>query len=191
MKNHFDVVGIVHNGQQLIAAVKELKPTVIITDISMPVLNGLEAVRRLRNEGVQTKVVVLTQHKHTQFVVEGFRAGVSAYVLKQTAGDELVKAIHDVLQEKTYVSGLITKDLTSILAATQGEGSVKRHKLTARQTEILQFIAEGKTAKDIAAILNISPLTAEDHKRAIMDTFGVRTIKELVQHAIQLGLISS
>jgi DNA-binding NarL/FixJ family response regulator len=191
LEDHFQVVGIVHNGQQLIAVAKELKPAIIVTDISMPLLNGLDAVRRLRGEGVQTKVVVLTQHKQTQFVVEAFRAGVSAYLLKHAAGDELVKAIHEVLQGRTYVSGLITKDLTSILTAARSEGSVQRHNLTARQREILQFIAEGKTARDIAVILNISPLTAEGHKRAIMDTFGVRTIKELVQHAIKLGLISS
>jgi DNA-binding NarL/FixJ family response regulator len=190
LDDEFDVVRTVRDGRQLIEAAKELKPAVIVTDISMPLLNGLDAVRQLKTEGVPSKVIVLTQHKETQFAVEAFRAGVSGYLLKRSAGDELVKAIQEVTAGRSYLTSLVTKDLISVLIAAQSNISVDHRLLTARQREILQLIAEGKTAKEIGGILKISTRTVEGHKYEIMDALGVKTSAELVQQAIKLGLIT-
>jgi DNA-binding NarL/FixJ family response regulator len=190
LEDEFDVVRTVRDGRQLIEAAKELKPAVIVTDISMPLLNGLDAVRQLKTEGVPSKVIVLTQHKETQFAVEAFRAGVSGYLLKRSAGDELVKAIQEVTAGRSYLTSLVTKDLISVLIAAQSNISVDHRLLTARQREILQLIAEGKTAKEIGGILKISTRTVEGHKYEIMDALGVKTSAELVQQAIKLGLIT-
>ena len=190
LEDEFDVVRTVRDGRQLIEAAKELKPAVIVTDISMPLLNGLDAVRQLKTEGVPSKVIVLTQHKETQFAVEAFRAGVSGYLLKRSAGDELVKAIQEVTEGRSYLTSLVTKDLISVLIAAQSNISIDHRLLTARQREILQLIAEGKTAKEIGGILKISTRTVEGHKYEIMDALGVKTSAELVQQAIKLGLIT-
>jgi DNA-binding NarL/FixJ family response regulator len=190
LKDDFDVVRTVGDGRQLIAAAKELKPAVIVTDISMPTLNGLDAVRELLRDGVQSKVIVLTQHKETQFAVEAFRAGVSGYLLKQCAGDELAKAIEEVTNGRAYLTGLVTKDLISVLLAAKESGTDERRALTRRQREVLQLVAEGKTAKEIAGLLNISTRTVEGHKYEIMEALGVKTSAELVQQAIKLGLVA-
>jgi DNA-binding NarL/FixJ family response regulator len=166
LEDEFDVVRTVRDGRQLIEAAKELKPAVIVTDISMP------------------------QHKETQFAVEAFRAGVSGYLLKRSAGDELVKAIQEVTEGRSYLTSLVTKDLISVLIAAQSDSSIDHRILTARQREILQLIAEGKTAKEIGGILKISTRTVEGHKYEIMDALGVKTSAELVQQAIKLGLIT-
>lgn len=190
LEDEFDVVRTVRDGRQLIEAAKELKPAVIVTDISMPLLNGLDAVRQLRAEGVPSKVIVLTQHKETQFAVEAFRAGVSGYLLKRSAGDELVKAIQEVTEGRSYLTSLVTKDLISVLIAAQSNSSIDHRILTARQRQILQLVAEGKTAKEIGGMLKISTRTVEGHKYEIMDALGVKTSAELVQQAIKLGLIT-
>ncbi len=191
LRDEFDIQRIVHDGRQLIAAANELRPDVIVTDISMPLLNGLDALRQLRRDGVQSKVIVLTQHREAQFAVEAFRAGAAGYVLKQSAGDELVRAIQEVTQGRAYLTALITKDLISVLLAAQSNETAELRPLTGRQREILQLVAEGKTAKEIAGILGISARTAEGHKYEIMDILGVKTTAELVQQAIRLGLISA
>jgi DNA-binding NarL/FixJ family response regulator len=190
LSESFEVVGTASDGRELIELARKLKPVVIITDISMPLLNGLDAVNQLRSEGIQAKVIVLTQHKEPQFAVEAFRAGVSGYLLKQGAGEELVKAVQEVAQGRFYLTGLITRDLISVLLAARGKDSAAERSLTSRQREILQLIAEGRTAKEIAGILNISTRTVEGHKYEIMEALGVKTSAELVQQAIRLGLIS-
>jgi DNA-binding NarL/FixJ family response regulator len=190
LKDSFDVVGRVRDGRELIEAAKALKPAVIVTDISMPLLNWLDAVRHLRAEGVQSKVIILTQHQEAHFAVQAFRAGVSGYLLKQSAGEELATAILEVLQGRVYLTGLVTKDLISVLLAARNKGVAEESLLSPRQREILQLIAEGKTAKEVAGILNISTRTVEGHKYEIMRILGVKTSAELVLHAIRLGLVS-
>jgi DNA-binding NarL/FixJ family response regulator len=187
----FDLVGTVADGRALLEAVRRLEPDVIVTDISMPVLNGLDAVRRLRSDGVRAKVVVLTMHADVHLVAEAFRAGASGYVLKQSAGEELVLAIHEALEGRRYLTPLIREELSAVMAEARGaSGAPGTTRPTQRQREVLQLIAEGRTMKEVAAILNISTRTAESHKYDMMRELGVETTAELIQFAVKIGLVT-
>jgi DNA-binding NarL/FixJ family response regulator len=186
----FELAGMARDGHELVELADRVKPDVIVTDVSMPSLNGMEAVRQLRSRGITAKVIVLTQHKDPQIAAEAFRAGVSGFLIKQTAGEELVIAIREVLQGRSYLTSLIAKDLITLLLDSQSKVEDGKSKLTPRQREILQLFAEGKTAKEVAASLSISVRTAEGHKYEIMEALGAKTSAELVQHAIRMGLIS-
>jgi DNA-binding NarL/FixJ family response regulator len=189
LKESFNFIGTVTDGRALLEAAERLKPDVIVADISMPLLNGLDATRQLRSNGSTAKIVILTMHADPHLASEAFRAGASAFVLKQSAGEELVRAINEILQGRVYLTPLIARDMITVLMEAKGEpgGEVK---LTPRQREVLQLIAEGRTMKEVATILNISSRTAETHKYEIMEVLSVRTTAELVQHAIRLRLIS-
>jgi len=189
LKDSFSFVGTVCDGRALLEAVVRLKPDVVVTDISMPLLNGLDAVRQFRSNGVQAKVVFLTMHADANLAAEAFRAGGSAFLLKQSAGEELVQAIHEILQGRAYLTPLIAKDMITVLMEAKEDRGVET-KLTARQREVLQLIAEGKTMKEVAGILHISARTAETHKYEMMQVIGVKTTAELIQHAIRLHLVN-
>ena len=190
LRDDFELVGLARDGRELVELARLTNPDVIVTDISMPLLNGLDAVRQLRSDGVTAKVIILTQHKDPHIAAEAFRAGISGFLLKQAAGEELVAAIGEVLQGRSYVSTLIAKDFIGMFLDNPGNGKEGNSKITLRQREILQLFAEGKTAKEVAAALNISVRTAEGHKYEIMEALGAKSSAELVQHAIRLGLIS-
>jgi len=189
LKDSFSFVGTVSDGRALLEAAVRLKPDVVVTDISMPLLNGLDAVRQFRSNGVQAKVVFLTMHADANLAAEAFRAGGSAFLLKQSAGEELVQAIHEILQGRAYVTPLIAKDMITVLMEAREERGAET-KLTARQREVLQLIAEGKTMKEVAGILHISARTAETHKYEMMQVIGVKTTAELIQYAIRLHLVN-
>jgi DNA-binding NarL/FixJ family response regulator len=189
LRDSFTLVGTVSDGRALVEAAVRLKPDVVVTDISMPLLNGLDAVRQFRSNGVEAKVVFLTMHADASLAAEAFRAGGSAFLLKQSAGEELVQAIREILQGRAYLTPLIAKDMISVLMEAREERG-EESRLTARQREVLQLIAEGKTMKEIAGILNISARTAETHKYEMMQVIGVKTTAELIQHAIRLHLVS-
>lgn len=189
LKQAFDLVGTVHDGQALLEAARTLKPDVIVTDISMPLLNGIDVVRQLRAEGIPSRVIVLTMHTEADVAVDAFRAGVSGYVVKQSAGEELMTAIEEVRLGRAYLSPLITKDLITVLLEARDRPGQEGPKLTPRQRQVLQLIAEGHTAKEIASLLNISARTAESHKYEMMQALGVETTAELIQYAIRLHLI--
>jgi DNA-binding NarL/FixJ family response regulator len=186
LKDSFTFVGTVSDGRALIEAAARFKPDVVVTDISMPLLNGLDAVRQFRSHGIEAKVVFLTMHADAALAAEAFRAGGSAFLLKQSAGDELVQAIREILQGRAYLTPLIAKDTITVLMEAQKEES----KLTPRQREVLQLIAEGKTMKEAAGILHISTRTAETHKYEMMQVLGVKTSAELIKHAIRLHLVN-
>jgi len=186
LKDSFSFVGTVSDGRALLEAAARLRPDVVVTDISMPLLNGLDAVRQFRTNGIEAKVVFLTMHADAALAAEAFRAGGSAFLLKQSAGDELVQAIREILQGRAYLTPIIAKDTITVLMEAQKEES----KLTPRQREILQLIAEGKTMKEAAGILNISTRTAETHKYEMMHVLGVKTTAELIKHAIRLHLVN-
>src|SRR6266568_4693952 len=166
LKDTFDLVGVVHDGRALLQAVEELRPDVVVTDISMPLLNGLDAVRQIRARWPDVKMVVLTMHRETQLAVDAFRAGATGYVLKVSPGEELITAIQQVALGRAFVTSLLAKDLITLLMQAGGENTGVP--LTPRQREVLQLVAEGRTMKEVAAILNISPRTAESHKYEIM-----------------------
>lgn len=189
LKEDFELVGMVHDGRALLDAAETLRPDVIVTDISMPLLNGLDAVRQICARRPETKFIILTMHRDATLAAEAFRAGVSGYLLKVSPGEELITAIREVAQGRSYVTTLLAKDLINVLmdaAANPREGGAT---LTPRQREVLQLIAEGRTMKEVAGVLNISPRTAESHKYDIMQALSVQTVAELVQCAIRMHLV--
>lgn len=188
LEDEFELVGMVSNGRALLDAAKRLKPDVIVADISMPVLNGLDAARQLKRENVAARIVFLTMHDNVPLATEAFRAGASGYLLKQSASKELITAIHEVVKGHSYVTPLITKDVLSFLMDVSQQPEQQPVKLTPRQREVLQLITEGRTMKEIASILNISTRTVEAHKYEMMQTLGVETTAELIQYAIKIGL---
>jgi len=189
LKDTFDLVGVVHDGRALLEAAETLRPDVIVTDVSMPLMNGLEAIRQIRARRPDAKVIVLTMHRDTHLAAEAFRAGVSGYLLKVSPGEELINAIQEVARGRSYVTTLLAKDLITLLIEAGGNPREDGGVLTPRQREVLQLVAEGRTMKEVAAILHISPRTAESHKYEIMQALGVQTTAELVQYAIRLKLI--
>ena len=190
LKDEFQLLRTVRDGRALVAASAELKPDVIVTDISMPLLNGLDAIRQIRSERPAAHIIVLTMHAEPDLAVEAFRAGASGYLLKTSPGEELVEAVRQVAQGRAYLTSLIAKDLITVLLEAKKEPRPGGEKLTARQREVLQLIAEGRTMKEVATILNISPRTAESHKYEIMELLGAQSTAELVQHAIRMKLVA-
>jgi DNA-binding NarL/FixJ family response regulator len=188
LKDRFDLVGSVGDGSALIEAARKLRPDVVIADMAMPVLSGLEALRRLKAAKSAAKVIILTMHPDAELAAEAFRAGASGYVLKVSAGEELVTAIQEVVQGRMYLTPLITRDVIATLSEPAQKPAVK---LSPRQREVLRFIAEGRRMKEIAAILQLSPRTVESHKYEMMRALGVESTAELVRYAIQIGLVES
>jgi DNA-binding NarL/FixJ family response regulator len=188
LTKNFDLVGVVHNGRDLLESAEKLRPDVIVTDISMPELNGLDAIREIRSRRPGAKVIVLTMHRETQLAVDAFRAGASGYVLKVSPAEELIRAIEEVADGRGYVTTLLAKDLITLLLEARTQ-STSDKPLTPRQREVLQLIAEGRTMKEVASILHISRRTAESHKYEIMNVLGVDTTAALIQCAMRLKLV--
>jgi DNA-binding NarL/FixJ family response regulator len=189
LQESFDLVGNVRDGRALVAAVTQLKPDVAVTDISMPGLNGLEAIRQIKKIRPITKIVALTMHSEPTVVAEALKAGASGYVLKESAVEELERAIREVMLGRTYVTSLIAKDVFAVLMEPGATAAVEPQ-LTARQREVLQLIGEGRTMKEIASALHISPRTAESHKYDMMQALGCKTTADLIRHAVKLRLVS-
>lgn len=190
LQSEFDLAGTAENGLELVEAAERLQPDVIVTDISMPLLNGIDAVRKLRQSGLRAKVVFLTMHPDVVFATRALEAGASAYVLKHSAPDELIAAIREALRGGTFISAALRNPALEELLDPSKKHVRTTLDLTARQREVLQLLAEGKSAKEVAALLQISPRTVETHKYKIMDELGAKTSAELVQHAIKHGLIA-
>ena len=187
----FDIVGVVADGRQLIASAKKLRPDAIVADISMPMLNGIDAVRQIKKEQPSIKVVFLTMHPDVAYAVSAFREGASGYVLKNSAPDELVTAIQEGLKGKTYVTPLIAgKLLRAYESGSQTQIDIDAAlNLTSRQREVLQLIAEGHTVKEIAVILNIAVKTVEYHKYRMMEDLNAKTTADLIRFAVKQGLV--
>lgn len=189
----FDVVASARDGVELVRMAREHEPDVVVTDISMPGLTGLEALRTLREGGLRAPFIVLTMHDDAQLALEAFRSGAAGYLLKSSAGDELVRAVHEVLDGRMYLSSTITRDVLTAFIQTPGEetaGGSAASRLTTRQREVLQLVAEGMSLKAIARELDISRRTVESHKYELMRNLGVSTTAELVLAAIRLGVIA-
>jgi DNA-binding NarL/FixJ family response regulator len=190
LAGEFDVVGSVADGRSLVDQAAALRPDVIVADISMPRLNGLEAARLIKKADPTIKIVFLTMHPDATYAADAFEAGASGFVLKHSAPSELITAIHDALRGQTYVTPLIAGDL---IRAYQQGGSPEKdlfQKISPRQQEILQLLAEGKSAKEIASILDISTRTVEFHKYRMMQQLNIKTSAELVRYAVRHGIIS-
>jgi DNA-binding NarL/FixJ family response regulator len=190
LKETFELVGVVQDGRALVAAAETLRPDVIVTDISMPLLNGLDAIRQIRARRPDTKLIVLTMHPETELAVDAFRAGASGYLLKVSPAEELITAIQQVALGRAYVTTLLSKDLITLLIEAAQKAPGGGSALTPRQREVLQLIAEGRTMKEAAAILHISPRTAESHKYEMMQALGVDTTAALIQYAVRAKLVA-
>jgi DNA-binding NarL/FixJ family response regulator len=186
LKDTFDVVGAVSDGSRLVEEAIRLKPDVIVTDISMPGVSGMDALRRLKTLRSDTRVILLTMHANAAVVTEAMHAGASGYLVKQSAGDELVTAIHEVLQGRVYLTPALTQD---VIASMSGPSKDRPTQLTPRQRQVLKHIAEGRRMKEIAAILRLSTRTVETHKYEMMQALGVQSTAELVRYAIQQRLV--
>ncbi len=186
-----DVVGTVEDGRALVEAAQKLRPDLILLDISMPLLNGLEAARQLCSLVPGSKLIFLTMHASPTYAAEAFQAGASGYLLKRSAASELSLAIKSVLQGQHYLTPLLTKDvLDSVLKPPTGERGKKVSSavLTARQREVLQLVAEGRGTKEVATILNVSVKTVEFHKSRIMQQLDLHTTADLTKYAITHGI---
>jgi len=190
LDSEFEVAGAVEDGRELVKAVEKLRPDVIVVDISMPNLNGIEAVRQIKKGHQEMKVVFLTMHPDVAYATSAFKAGASGYVLKHSAPDELVTAIRAALKGRTYVTPLIAgKLLQSYENGAHGQAETVLS-LTSRQREVLQLLAEGHSVKEIASILNVSIKTVEYHKYRTMEDLGIKTLAELVRYAVKQGITS-
>ena len=190
LDSEFEVAGSVEDGRELVKAVEKLRPDVIVVDISMPNLNGIEAVRQIKKGHQEMKVVFLTMHPDVAYATSAFKAGASGYVLKHSAPDELVTAIRAALKGRTYVTPLIAgRLLQSYENGAQGQAETVLS-LTSRQREVLQLLAEGHSVKEIASILNVSIKTVEYHKYRMMEDLGIKTLAELVRYAVKQGITS-
>ena len=184
----FTVAEIVEDGRKLLSANLRLKPDVVITDISMPNLNGIEAIRELRRGSPDTRVIVLTMHSDMDYVTEAFEAGANGYVLKSAAASELADAIRAVMKGQRYLTSSLEDKLAAPLQAC---GTKPWKGLSPRERQVLQLLAEGRIAKEIGAILGVSKKTAEFHKYRLMEKLGLRTVAELVRYALKHGIVSS
>ena len=190
LEREFDVVGAVGDGVTLVAEAERLSPDAVVLDIGLPLLNGIEAARRIHGSAPDVKIVFLTQQSGKEYVQAAFRLGASAYVLKNAAGTELVAALHEVFLGRLYLCHDLRQRFGDPAPATSAvPADLFPQVLTGRQRQVLQLVAEGKSAKEMAYILNISTKTIEFHKAAIMDQLGLRTTAELTRYAIEHGLL--
>jgi two-component system, NarL family, response regulator NreC len=185
LKDRFDVVGTVADGQTLVETAQRVRPDVIITDLNMPGMSGLDALTRLKKSGIDSRIIILTMHGEADIAAKAMRAGASGFLLKHSAGEELVDAIQEVLHGRVYLTPAVTKDVIDALKSPSGEPTIE---LTPRQRDVLRLIVEGKRMKEIAAILDLSTRTVETHKYEMMRTLGVQSTAELVRYALQHGL---
>ena len=185
-KEGFEVVAEAMDGREAVRLAEKLKPDVAVLDIAMPLLNGIDAAREIRRVSPRTKTTLLTVHEENQYVVEALRAGVTGYVVKTKAADDLVKAIKEVSLGAVYMSpGVSREAVRAYLDGTEPSNDG----LTPREREVLQLVAEGKTTKEVAAVLGISVKTAESHRSRIMEKLDIHETASLVRYAIRLGVI--
>lgn len=191
LEAEFDLVGSVEDGRALLDAAARLAPDVILLDLSMPLLNGIDAAQLLRRLVPDTKVVFLSMHGDPTYVTEAFRAGASGYVLKRASAAELIQAIRAALRGQLYVSPLLAKGILDPLLYQRTSPASAQATLTLRQREVLQLIAEGRSFKEISSILCISVKTVEFHRARIVKQLGAHTNAELTKYAMTHGLVSA
>ena len=191
LSSQYEIVGKALNGRTLVEEALRLNPDVVVVDVGMPELNGIEATRRLTKLLPEAKVVIVTQQLAPEYVRAAFAAGAKAYVAKQSATSELVAAIESALDNRYYVTSQANKEAANLanLNPRQNPAEFFGGKLTPRQREVLQLVAEGRSTKEISALLHISPKTVEFHRNSIMDELGIRSIAELTRYAIVQGIV--
>lgn len=186
----FELVGVVEDGLALIDAAKKLRPDVIVADITMPRLNGLDALAQVKREVPRTRVIFLTMHQDVAYARRALDAGASGFVLKHSAPAELVAAIRAALEGKIYLAPALASDVLQEIQRDPKAAKDPVTSLTARQREILQLFAEGRSAKEISSLLNISARTVEFHKYQMMENLGLHNSTELTHFAIKHGIVA-
>ena len=186
----YDVVGIVGDGRALLEVAERLKPDLILVDVGMPQLNGLDATRQIKRLQPSVKVMVVTMNEDSTLVAEAFRAGASGYLLKHSASQELLQAIQEVVKGASYLSPRITQGAVSALLRGGSPSSEKARELTSRQREVIQLLAEGRSMKEIADILTISLRTVAAHKYRVMEMLDIRTNADLYRYAVRHRIIA-
>ena len=185
----FEIVGMVEDGRALLIAAKQCHPDVILVDISMPLLNGIDAARNLCKSCPEAKLIIVTMHSDKAYILEAFRAGAWGYVLKRSRPAELVAAIWAVIRGERYVAPELGIDAESVWKSARRPPGLRSPGLTPRQREVLQLLAEGRSNKEIAALLNVSVKGVEFHKSMLARKLGTHNSAELTRHAISHGLV--
>jgi len=178
-----EIVGTASDGRSLVAEAQRLKPDVVVLDIAMPLLNGLEAGRQIKQLQKDVKLVFVTMYEDSDLAAEAFRAGASAYLLKRSAASELLLAVREVMKGRSYVTPLVTEGLVGAFMNAAAKRKPKRE-LTPRQREVLQLLAEGRSMKQVAALLDVTPRTVAFHKYKMMEQLNIRSNAELIQFAV-------
>ena len=189
LETEFEVVGIVNNGRAMVRTAAELKPDVILVDITMPVLNGLDAGQQVKEILPAVKLIFLTMNNDVKLAAEAFRREASGFLLKTCAASELVTAVRDVLRGESYMSRTICRYEFNYLRRSETELEQEEERLTERQREVLQLLAEGRQMKEIGSILNMTTRTVAFHKYRIMEALGARSNAELVRYAVRNHLV--
>jgi DNA-binding NarL/FixJ family response regulator len=187
LNERYEVVGTVRDGNSLVAAAARLRPDVIVSDISMPTLSGIEVLRQLREHHGDTRVIFLTMHADAKLAAEAFRLGARGFVVKHSSGEELVMAIEAVLEGHKYMSAALTDDVLALMADPESDGGSE---LSSRQKEVLRLIVNGHRMKEIAATLNLSPRTVETIKYEMMRNLKLHSTTGLVRYAIEHQLVA-
>jgi DNA-binding NarL/FixJ family response regulator len=187
--SEFELVGVVEDGRALVEAAGRLRPDVIVADVTMPHLNGIDALIQLRQGGDRVPVVFLTMHRDVTFARRALDAGASGFVLKHSAPAELLSAIHAALEGRTYLTPQLAGEVLEAMKQGPEKAADPVESLTPRQREVLRFLAEGRSAKEIASSLSVSARTVEFHKYQMMETLGLHTSAELIHFAIKHGLV--
>ena len=188
LQDEFEVVGTVEDGRALLRAAADLQPDLVVLDIGMPLLNGLDAGERLKQTQPKVKIIYLTQNRDPVCAAEALRRDASGYLLKTAAASELTQAIREVLLGRKYVSPVIVEQMLS-RGLHPDQEDTKSAEIRPREREVLQLLAEGRSMKEAAGILNISPRTVEFHKYRMMQALGITNTAELIQYAIRKGLV--
>lgn len=191
LEEHCELVGTAEDGRTLVDLAARTHPDLVLLDISMPLLNGIDAAKKLKKLLPDVKLIFVTMHADTAYINEAFKAGASGYLLKRSAAKELVQAVQSVMNNSYYVTPLITKDVISSFLMPGQTRVPAVDDLTARQREILQLVAEGFSAKEIAGQLKVSHRTVEFHKAKIMELLDLHTTADLVKYAVAHGLVSA
>ena len=191
LETEFDVVGVVSDGRAMVHAASELKPDVIVVDVAMPILNGLDAGRQVKEMLPAVKLLYLTMNSDVEVAAEAFRRGASGYLLKTCAAVEMVLAVREVLRGKTYMSSALSRDTLNFLRRQDKELVNEDELLTERQREVLQLLAEGKVMKEVGDILNMTPRTVAYHKYRMMAVLGAKSSAELVKYAVRNHMVAA
>ncbi|HKO98699.1 MAG TPA: response regulator transcription factor [Pyrinomonadaceae bacterium] len=190
LQPHFDVVATFSNGQRLVEDAPALAPDVIVLDVGMPIMNGLIAGQRLKQRLPRVKLIYLTMNLDPDVAAEAFRLGASGYLVKTSAASELVHAINEALLARSYVTPVMTKDMDGSFVKNFKQRKIP-HQLTLRQREVLQLLVEGRSMKEAAYLLNVTPRTVAFHKYTMMDQLQLKSSAELIQFAMKLSTVAA